>query len=308
MSAATRYRESIRPRLAHGPDTVGGNGCDDDAGNSIGSSGKTRVGPGRIHLPADHPDHQLDHRAGAAERLGLDGHPLGGPTMEASVSGRQRGQVTAIVRPGPDRPRPRRRDRRRRRICVRSEPVDPERRRLSLPWPGHGSWARSFGQPTGRRDRRQRGSRDRVGARRARRPARQRQIHRKEGLALGNVMGATSIPNDAHGVVVEARTNWRPFLLGVIGVVDWQASSTATAKTPGKSVGGGVMPVGIDDDALRWPSAMSHRGRGRLLRDDNLTPGEHIGPGQLRLALVRGQRTRPEMRLDEQPRDDRAPG
>src|SRR5687767_9103472 len=64
------------------------------------------------------------------------------------------------------------------------------------------------------------------------------------GVALGNVVGATSIPDGAFGVVVDARSNWRPFLLGVIGIVDWEASAQATALTPGKSLGGGVLPIG----------------------------------------------------------------
>ena len=68
------------------------------------------------------------------------------------------------------------------------------------------------------------------------------------GLALGNVVGSSTIPNDAFGVVVNARSNWQPFLLGVIGVVDWEASAQATALTPGESLGGGVLPIGIQDD------------------------------------------------------------
>ena len=54
----------------------------------------------------------------------------------------------------------------------------------------------------------------------------------ESGMPLGNVVGASTIPTGTFGVVVEARSNWRPFLLGVIGVVDWEASSTATAETP----------------------------------------------------------------------------
>ena len=40
----------------------------------------------------------------------------------------------------------------------------------------------------------------------------------ENGNALANVVGAGNIPNRAMGVVVEARSNWQPFLLGVIGV------------------------------------------------------------------------------------------
>lgn len=68
------------------------------------------------------------------------------------------------------------------------------------------------------------------------------------GEVLGSVVGASSIPNGSFGVVVDARTDWKPFLLGVLGITDWVASSSATAMTPGRSVGGGVLPIGIEDD------------------------------------------------------------
>jgi hypothetical protein len=67
------------------------------------------------------------------------------------------------------------------------------------------------------------------------------------GVALGDVVGATHIPHGSFGIVVTARTDWQPFLLGVIGITDWAASASATAKTPGQSIGGGVMPVAIQD-------------------------------------------------------------
>ncbi len=62
-------------------------------------------------------------------------------------------------------------------------------------------------------------------------------------------MPAASRPT-AFGVVVEARTDWQPFLLGVIGLVDWAASARATAVTPGESIGGGVLPVGLQEDTF----------------------------------------------------------
>jgi Putative Flp pilus-assembly TadE/G-like len=68
------------------------------------------------------------------------------------------------------------------------------------------------------------------------------------GNALGSVVGATSIPGNAFGVVVEAKTEWQPFLLGIIGITDWAANAVATAKTPGTALGGGVMPVGIESN------------------------------------------------------------
>lgn len=69
-----------------------------------------------------------------------------------------------------------------------------------------------------------------------------------KGVAVGNVVGASVIPGSAFGVVVEARKSWQPFLLGVIGVLDWDATSTATALTDGESLGGGVLPIGIQAD------------------------------------------------------------
>ena len=52
-----------------------------------------------------------------------------------------------------------------------------------------------------------------------------------KGVALGDVASTSLIPTNAFGVVVDARSDWRPFLLGVIGVTDWAASARATAMT-----------------------------------------------------------------------------
>lgn len=68
------------------------------------------------------------------------------------------------------------------------------------------------------------------------------------GLALGNVAGASTIPGNAFGVVVDATTSWKPYLLGVAGILDWGASSKATAFTSGESLGGGVLPIGIQQN------------------------------------------------------------
>jgi hypothetical protein len=67
------------------------------------------------------------------------------------------------------------------------------------------------------------------------------------GQALADVMTAGAIPTRAFGVVVEARSAWRPFLLGVVGGGDWLATAKATAFTPGRSLGGGMIPLGIQD-------------------------------------------------------------
>jgi hypothetical protein len=69
----------------------------------------------------------------------------------------------------------------------------------------------------------------------------------QDGEPLGSILTASAIPSDAFGVAVEARTDWQPFLLGVIGVTDWASSAPATAMTTGESVGGGVLPVGLQD-------------------------------------------------------------
>jgi hypothetical protein len=68
------------------------------------------------------------------------------------------------------------------------------------------------------------------------------------GDTLGSVVGAGSIPGNAFGVIVRAKTSWQPFLLGLLGITIWEAGAEATAKTPGEALGGGVMPVGIEDD------------------------------------------------------------
>jgi hypothetical protein len=78
-----------------------------------------------------------------------------------------------------------------------------------------------------------------------------------DGYVLDDVDAVASIPSRAFGVVVDARTDWHPFLLGVIGVTDWAASARATAKTPGESLGGGVLPVGIHEDRYEALSACS---------------------------------------------------
>ena len=101
----------------------------------------------------------------------------------------------------------------------------------------------------------------------------------EHGLDLGDVSTLTSIPADARGVVVNARTNWRPFLLGVIGVVDWQAGSTATAKTYGQSGSTGVMPVGIQEDTFAGLPQCPIDDVANCADDAHLTPGSVMDPG-----------------------------
>ena len=99
------------------------------------------------------------------------------------------------------------------------------------------------------------------------------------GLALGNVGGGT-IPTGAQGVVVNAKTSWKPFFLGVMGVSQWSAGGNATASTP-VVASGGVLPVGIQDTAfadLPYCDPLS-AGFASCLTTASLTPGSLIIPG-----------------------------
>ena len=77
---------------------------------------------------------------------------------------------------------------------------------------------------------------------------------------------------------MEAKTDWQPFLLGVIGITDWAAGAKATAKTPGEALGGGVMPVGIQDSQFDdlVPCPITDLG---TCVDQNLTSGALNIPG-----------------------------
>jgi hypothetical protein len=99
----------------------------------------------------------------------------------------------------------------------------------------------------------------------------------EEGEPMGDVVGASSIPHGAFGVVVTARTDWQPFLLGVIGVTDWAAAASATAYTPGRSVGGGVMPVGIQDTVIDTHARCPYTDIDNCI--DHLTSGQLNIPG-----------------------------
>jgi hypothetical protein len=97
------------------------------------------------------------------------------------------------------------------------------------------------------------------------------------GADLGDVVTAVSIPSDAFGVVVDARTDWEPFLLGIIGITDWVAGASATAMTTGESTGGAVLPVGIEDDIYNGLSDCDASVLGSCFQA--FTPGDLIGPG-----------------------------
>jgi hypothetical protein len=100
------------------------------------------------------------------------------------------------------------------------------------------------------------------------------------GDALGDVFQVASIPSLAFGVVVKARSDWRPFLLGVVGVTEWATNAQATARTTGDSLGGGVLPVGINADAFnRLPGCPPDNLEQCAKDSTNLTSGRLNGPG-----------------------------
>jgi len=68
------------------------------------------------------------------------------------------------------------------------------------------------------------------------------------GKALGDVGGG--IPANAVGVTVNAKTSWKTFFLGIMGVNTWSAGVAATAVVQSKAAAG-VMPIGIDETAFR---------------------------------------------------------
>ena len=73
----------------------------------------------------------------------------------------------------------------------------------------------------------------------------------------GNFLGyvGSGIPFGAEGVVVQAKTSWNPFFLGVIGIKNWTAAATATAVSPGQNLGGGVVPFAISKTSVLGPGA-----------------------------------------------------
>ncbi len=100
----------------------------------------------------------------------------------------------------------------------------------------------------------------------------------EDGQAIGALSTGGSIPPNAFGLVVQAKTDWQPFLLGVIGITDWAAGAKATAKTPGEALGGGVMPVGIQDSQFDGLVPCPITDLGTCI-DQNLTSGALNIPG-----------------------------
>jgi Flp pilus assembly protein TadG len=106
------------------------------------------------------------------------------------------------------------------------------------------------------------------------------------GVAASFV-GNGTIPTGAAGVQVSANRTWRPFFLGIIGVNNWNAAASATAKG-GFSAGGpgtdgsGLFPAGIAKsffDAFPFCSGDISTDPASPCYPKNLTPGNLNVPG-----------------------------
>jgi len=103
----------------------------------------------------------------------------------------------------------------------------------------------------------------------------------KAGVAIANV-GAGPIPTNAQGVVVGAKTTWRPYFLGVIGVSTWTAAADAVAVTPGVDIGGGVVPFGVSLSSVKGAGALPTCPAAQTAESctvSKLTPGSTNLPG-----------------------------
>jgi Flp pilus assembly protein TadG len=99
---------------------------------------------------------------------------------------------------------------------------------------------------------------------------------------VGDPALAGAIPTSAYGVAVGARTTWRPFLLGVIGMNNWTASADAVAITPSNGASGGVVPFGVSVSSVSGGGAYSVCPSGQTAEScgtHHLTPGSLNTPG-----------------------------
>ena len=90
------------------------------------------------------------------------------------------------------------------------------------------------------------------------------------------------IPVGTVGVNVSSSRTWKPFFLGVIGINDWTASSTATAKGGYSIAGppGTVFPAGISQATyLTYPLCSEDVGSSADCQPVRLTPGSLNVPG-----------------------------
>lgn len=99
---------------------------------------------------------------------------------------------------------------------------------------------------------------------------------------VGDPALAGAIPATAQGVVVGAKTSWKPFFLGIIGVSNWTASADAVAISPSTNGGGGVVPFGVSVSSVKGPGALSVCPPGQTAEacgTSHLTPGGLNIPG-----------------------------
>ena len=68
---------------------------------------------------------------------------------------------------------------------------------------------------------------------------------------------AGAIPRGAFGVVVDARTDWKPFLLGAIGSNDVGSDGPGHGDDPqARAKAVAVLPVGISEDMYQRADVM----------------------------------------------------
>ena len=100
------------------------------------------------------------------------------------------------------------------------------------------------------------------------------------GFVGSGVGGA--IPAGTAGVSVTSSKTWTPFFLGVIGVNNWTASSTATAKGGWSIAGppGDVFPAGVSKATYdTYPTCSGDVGSSADCQPVHLTPGSLNVPG-----------------------------
>jgi hypothetical protein len=98
---------------------------------------------------------------------------------------------------------------------------------------------------------------------------------------VGHVAGG-KIPVGTVGVSLSSSRSWKPFFLGVIGINNWSATSTATAKGGYSQAGppGDVFPAGISQATYdEYPLCSGPIGSSTACQTVQLTPGSLNVPG-----------------------------
>jgi len=98
---------------------------------------------------------------------------------------------------------------------------------------------------------------------------------------VGSISG-NKIPNGTVGVSVSSSKSWKPFFLGIIGVDNWSATATATAKGGYSIAGppGDVFPAGISKATYdTYPLCSGDIGSSAACQPVQLTPGSLNVPG-----------------------------